>query len=108
MSDIPSQDPMIEEDHLNEQFAIFCTDADNKTPARAAADLRKFGVADDVVDALVEKYERHVGLIREVDVPHYMQSGGRMTWYAGPRPTDKCWPKLVKYLEGKAGFEEDA
>jgi hypothetical protein len=82
-----------------ERFELFCKDADAKTPARAAADLRKFGVPDTIVDQLVEKYETHVGIVKEVRAPHYMQSGGRITWYAGPRPHDPCWPKLVTLLE---------
>ena len=63
---------------------------------------------DDIVDALVERYERHVGVVKEVRSPSYMQSGDRMTWYTGPRPSDPCWPKLVWLLEGSGSFDEDA
>jgi hypothetical protein len=91
----------------DERFELFCSDADAKTPARAAADLRKFGVPDSIVDQLVEKYETHVGIVREVRAPHYMQSGGRITWYAGPRPNDPCWPKLVRLL-GESDFDKDS
>lgn len=91
----------------DERYEQFCSDADLKTPARAAAELRRYGVPDSIVDELVEKYEKHVGIVREVRAPHYMQSGGRITWYAGPRPSDPCWPKLMTLLQG-SGFEEDA
>ena len=86
------------------RFEQFCNDADVKTPARAAVELRRYGVPDAIVDELVERYEHHVGVVREVRSPRYMQSGGRMTWYAGPRPNDPCWPKLVSLLRGLAGL----
>jgi hypothetical protein len=89
----------------DERFEQFCSDADVKTPARAAAELRRYGLSDAIVDELVDRYERHVGVVREVVAPHYMQSGGRITWYAGPRPKDPCWPKLVELLAG-AGFDD--
>jgi hypothetical protein len=95
-------------DVLDERFEQFCNDADMKTPARAAAELRRYGVPDEIVDELVERYERHVGVVKEVRSPSYMQSGGRMTWYAGPRPNDPCWPKLVSLLRGSPGFDDDA
>src|SRR5215211_2273821 len=91
----------------DERFEQFCSDADLKTPARAAAELRRYGVPDAIVDELVEKYEQHVGVVKEVKAPHYMQSGGRITWYAGPRPTDPCWPKLVTLLKAD-GFDKDS
>ena len=47
-------------------FELFCNDADAKTPARAAAELRRYGVPDEIVDKLVDEYERHVGVVREV------------------------------------------
>lgn len=94
-------------DQDDRRFDLFCADADLKTPSRAAQDLRHFGVPDEIVDDLVERYEHHVGVIREVAAPHYMQSGGRITWYAGPRPNDLCWPKLVELLK-HTGFDEQA
>jgi hypothetical protein len=93
--------------HAQQRFEQFCSDADLKTPTRAAADLRRYGVPDTIVDELVERYEQHVGVVREVKAPHYMQSGGRITWYTGPRPSDPCWPKLVTLLEAD-GFDEDS
>jgi hypothetical protein len=93
---------------LDERFEQFLRDADLKTPTRAAAELRRYGLADDIVDALVERYERHVGIVKEVQGPSYMQSGGRMTWYAGPRPNDPCWPKLLSLLESLPEFDEVA
>jgi hypothetical protein len=100
---------MAGETHVNgdERFELFCSDADVKTPAVAAADLRRYGLDESIVNDLVERYEQHVGVVREVNAPHYMQSGGRMTWYAGPRPSDPCWPKLVELL-ARADFDDDA
>jgi hypothetical protein len=92
----------------DEVFEQFCNDADAKTPARAAAELRRYGVPDAIVDELVERYEHYVGVVREVKSPRYMESGGRMTWYGGPRPTDPCWPKLVSSLERSPEFGADA
>jgi hypothetical protein len=89
----------------DEQFDIFCTDADLKTPERAARDLRRMGFPEGVVDQLVERYETHVGVIRSLDSPHYMASHGRTPWYTGPRPKDPCWPKLVALLH-QQGFSD--
>jgi hypothetical protein len=94
-------------DLLDERFEQFCNDADTKTPARAAAELRRYGVPDEIVNALVERYEQYVGAVREVQSPRYMQSGGRVTWYGGPRPNDPCWPSLVSLL-GEFGFGDVA
>jgi hypothetical protein len=105
--DAPDGGRVTTTEQLDELFEQFCNDADLKTPARAAADLRRYRVPDDIVDALVERYEQHVGVVKEIRSPSYMQSGGRMTWYTGPRPSDPCWPKLVWLLEGAAGFDED-
>lgn len=91
---------------LDELFEQFCNDADLKTPTRAAADLRRYRVPDDIVDALVERYEQHVGVVKEIRSPSYMQSGGRMTWYTGPRPNDPCWPKLVSLLKDSSTFDD--
>jgi hypothetical protein len=93
---------------LDERFEQFCNDADTKTPARAATELRRYGVPDEVVDELVERYERHVGLVREVHSTRYMQRGGRMTWYAGPRPNDPCWPKFIEMVRARPDFDPDA
>jgi hypothetical protein len=89
----------------DEQFEEFCRDADAKTPARAAAALRQYNVPDEIVDALVERYEHHVGVIKELTSPSYMMRAGRMTWYAGPRPGDPCWWKLRSSLEDAPGFD---
>lgn len=91
-------------DEFDERFEQFCNDADAKTPARAAAELRRYGVPDKTVDELVERYEQHVGVVKEVRAPSYMQNGDRMTWYAGPRPNDPCWPKLVSLLQASPAF----
>jgi hypothetical protein len=93
---------------LDEQFEQFCNDADLKTPTRAAAELRRYRVPDEIVDELVERYERYVGAVRDVRSPNYMQSGGRLTWYTGPRPNDPCWPKLVSFLEGLPDYGTNA
>ncbi len=82
----------------DEQFERFCSDADLKTPAAAAADLRAYHVPDEIVEALVERYEQYVGVIKELDEPHYMQEGSRITWYTGPRPSDHCWPAFLDQL----------
>lgn len=90
----------------DEQFAQFCDDADRYTPSQAAARLRSYRVPDDVVDALVERYEQHVSKIREVGHPPVIQEGGRVAWYAGPRQSDHCWPKLVDRLNAELGDRE--
>jgi hypothetical protein len=89
------------------RFEEFCADADTKTPVRAAEALRRYGLDDAIVEELVERYEHYVGIVREIEAPHYMQSGGRMTWYTGPRPNDPCWPKLVSLLE-TSEFDPDS
>jgi hypothetical protein len=92
----------------DERFKQFCDDADAKTPARAATELRRYGVPDKIVDELVERYEHYVGVVTKRSSPNYMQSGGRMTWYGGPRPGDPCWPTLESLLEESPDFDDDA
>jgi hypothetical protein len=82
----------------DEQFEIFCQDADAKTPAVAAEHLRRMKVPQAVVDGLVARYEADVGKIMTLDSPAYMRSGKLVTWYRGSQPTDKCWPALVERL----------
>src|SRR5438034_3875799 len=65
----------VPDQEAEERFEQFCADADLKTPARAAEELRRYRVPDVIVDELVERYERHVGAVRDVAAPHYMQSG---------------------------------
>ena len=89
----------------DEQFEIFCNDADLKTPERAARDLRRMGLQEAAVDTLVERYEKHVGVIRHLDSPRYMASTGRISWYTGPRPKDPCWPTLEQMLRDQ-GFSD--
>ena len=91
----------------DQAFDQFCRDADLKTPVRAASDLRRVGLPDDVVDQLVERYERHVTSVGYGDDQHYMASAGRVGWYAGPRPTDACWPTFCADLETR-GFGGEA
>jgi hypothetical protein len=88
-----------------QRFELFCSEADKKTPAKAAQDLRVLGLAPEILDVLVARYEEHVGQIREIGEPSYMQSGGRMTWYAGPRSADPCWWKFEDKLRA-AGFDK--
>jgi hypothetical protein len=90
----------------DQQFEQFCFDADKKTPSRAADELRRYRVPDEIVDALVARYEDYVGRIQEIGEPHFMDGGGRIPWYAGPRSADPCWWKLVASL--RAGGFEDA
>jgi hypothetical protein len=82
----------------DDQFEKFCKDADLKTPQVAAEDLRAYHVPEAIVEALVERYEEHVGRVRELEVPRYMQDGARITWYTGPRPNDRFWPAFLDQL----------
>lgn len=94
-----------DDDALAEQYELFRDFADAATPVRAAANLRRLGVDDALVDALIARYEHHVGVIRELETPHYMHSGARITWYAGPRSTDRCWPALERQLLENIGSD---
>jgi hypothetical protein len=90
-----------------EQFTLFCQDADLKTPAVAAEALRRYHVPQEIVDALIERYEAHVGEVMELESPAYMRDGRMITWYTGPRPSDVCWPALRAQLASD-GFDDDA
>jgi hypothetical protein len=92
----------------DEQFELFCEDADLKTPTVAAAALRRYNVPQAIVDALVERYENHVGEVMEYESPSYMRDGRIVTWYTGPRPSDVCWPALRQQLaEGTFKGDKD-
>jgi hypothetical protein len=91
----------------DEQFAIFCQDADAKTPSVAAAHLRRLKIPHETVDALVARYEAHAAEIMTLDSPAYMRDRRHVTWYAGPQSRDKCWPALAKRLHAD-GLPADA
>ncbi len=102
--------PLVDEDGAlvdDEQFNIFCNDADLKTPQVAARDLRRMRVPEGIVDALVERYEAYVGQIMTLDVPAYTRDDRIVTWYAGPRSNDVCWPALEARLRSD-GFDDAA
>src|SRR5688572_31567271 len=82
----------------NDQWERFCKKADFESYEEAAADLRAFGVAEDIVDALVTRYAEHIGKVEDLDTPKYVKGEGRLTWYPGPQPFDRCWPLLLSQL----------
>ena len=80
------------------QYETFLNFVDEQGPAKAATNLRRVGLSDDVLERLVERFENHRGQIQEQVSPGYMSEGRRWTWYTGPRPTDRCWPPLERLL----------
>ncbi|MCA1832555.1 MAG: Z1 domain-containing protein [Actinobacteria bacterium] len=83
------------------QYKDFLEEVDAFGPDKAAARLRRFGIPEETLRNLVEKFEHHAGVVSASDGPVYIQGGGRHTWYTGPRPGDLCWPALKTALELK-------
>lgn len=81
------------------QYKDFLEEVDAFGPDKAAARLRRFGVPEETLENLVERFEHHAGVVSGSDHPIYIQSRGRHTWYTGPRPGDLCWPALKSALE---------
>lgn len=81
------------------QYKDFLEEVDAFGPDKAAARLRRFGVPEETLKNLVERFEHHVGVVSASDGPIYIQGGGRHTWYTGPRPGDLCWPILESALK---------
>ncbi len=68
--------------------------------------LRSFGVADAIIDKLIERHDRETARIIELRDPIALGRENAPKWYTGPRSGDKNWPayeaKLLKSM-GDAG-----
>ena len=85
---------------LDEQYEIFRDFVDSHGPQQAAQNLRRLKIPDEVIERLVERFERSVAEITAHGDDGYMQKGARFTWYTGPRSGDRCWWPLHDGLAG--------
>ncbi|GAA3594904.1 Z1 domain-containing protein [Kribbella ginsengisoli] len=93
-------------DDLDAKYEVFVDLLDTKTPEDAVKALEIFQVEDQVIQQIIERHEQRVIEIREMEEPRAVVLDNRYTWYTGPRPQDKCWPALVRQLEG-SGWKWD-
>jgi hypothetical protein len=93
-------------DDLDDQYDVFLDLLESRTPEKAVKGLQVLGMEDRVIQQIIERHERQVIQIREMEEPRAVVLDNRYTWYTGPRAGDKCWPALVKQLEG-AGWKWD-
>ncbi|MEU4395993.1 Z1 domain-containing protein [Kribbella sp. NPDC023855] len=93
-------------DDLDEKYEVFVDLLDSRTPEDAVKALETFRVEDRVIQQIIERHEQRVIEIREMEEPRAVVLDNRYTWYTGPRSQDKCWPALVKQLEG-SGWKWD-
>ncbi|WP_194834630.1 Z1 domain-containing protein [Nocardia sp. XZ_19_369] len=91
-------------DQIDDQYEVFKMLLDSTTPADAVKQLSILGVGEATIQQIVERHEQQMIRIREMDEPRSVVMDNRDTWYAGPRPGDKCWPAVVDILHAQ-GWE---
>jgi hypothetical protein len=89
-------------DVLYEAFRSFL---DNYHPSDAIKKIQV--ISPEHAPAVRERYEREMIRVRELEEPSAIVRDNRVTWYAGPAPTDKCWPAMVELLR-KAGWNDSS
>ncbi|WP_040797532.1 Z1 domain-containing protein [Nocardia higoensis] len=94
-------------DLVDVEYDVFTTLLDVLSPVEAAKKLSRM-VDDDLMAAILERYERDMDRIREMREPQTVVFDNYETWYAGPRPDDKLWPSLVRRLEKQWGEDSPA
>jgi hypothetical protein len=91
----------VSEARVDKAYKIFLKYADVSSPKEAADDLEAAGMDPAVVEAVRVKHEAETIRIRNLDQPPSVWRDGRVTWYTGPKDTDRNWPAIVKSTEQK-------
>jgi hypothetical protein len=86
---------------VEKAYKVFLKYADVSSPKEAADDLEAMGMDPAVVTAVREKHEAETIRIRNLDQPPSVWRDGRVTWYTGPKNTDRNWPAIVKSMQQK-------
>jgi hypothetical protein len=91
----------VSEARVDKAYKIFLKYADVSSPQEAADDLEAAGMDPAVVEAVRVKHEAETIRIRNLDQPPSVWRDGRVTWYTGPKDTDRNWPAIVKSMQQK-------
>lgn len=86
---------------VEKAYRLFKKYADVSTPKEAADDLEAAGMDPAVVEAVRVKHEAETIRIRNLDQPPSVWRDGRVTWYTGPKDTDRNWPAIVRSMQQK-------
>lgn len=92
------------DDEFAVQFEGFLDLVDAFGPRGAADRMRRFRAPE--VDRLIERFEQHAGVYKRHSTTPHIVKPGRITWYTGPRPGDKCWPALEASLRANNWDDE--
>ncbi|MEU7865317.1 Z1 domain-containing protein [Dactylosporangium sp. NPDC049140] len=93
-------------DEFEGQYTVFQQMAQQNTPAAARSMLEVMNVNQDIIQRILERYERETIRIKELDEPRSVVLNNRFTWYTGPRKDDRCWPALENLLR-RDGWKDD-
>lgn len=86
------------DDAIEGPYQIFWSYLETRTAAQAIKELQTLGVPGATVEAIRTRYETEIRRVKELDEPHFVEIGGRQSWYTGPRKTDKYWPAVERIL----------
>jgi hypothetical protein len=93
-------------DEFESQYSVFQQMAQQNTPAMARSMLEVMNVNQEVIQRILDRYERETIKIKELDEPRSVVLNNRFTWYTGPRKEDRCWPALENLLR-RDGWQPD-
>ncbi|KFU76961.1 Z1 domain-containing protein [Amycolatopsis lurida] len=94
-------------DKFEQQYEAFVSFIEVMTPEEAVKRIRLFERSEEVIQRIVDRFERETISIREREEPRSVVFGNRVTWYTGPSPKDKCWPGITDILH-KSPWSEKA
>ncbi len=91
----------VSEAQVEKAYKLFLKYADVSSPKEAADDLEAAGMDAAVIQRVREKHEAETVRIRNLDEPPSVWVDGRITWYTGPKETDRNWPAIVRSMQKK-------
>jgi molybdopterin-guanine dinucleotide biosynthesis protein len=92
---------------FDQQYSVFLDLVDSGTPEDALKSMQLVGADEELLQRIVERHEREMIGIKEREEPRSVVLNNRYTWYAGPRPKDRCWPALED-LQRRSGWTEES
>ena len=86
---------------IERAYTVFLKHCETSSPADAVKELETMMVPLPLIKAVREKHEAETIRIRNLDQPPSVWRDGRVTWYTGPKDSDRNWPAVVKSLQAK-------
>lgn len=96
----------LSEKQIERAYAVFLKHCETSAPADAVKELETMMVPPPLIKAVRDRHEAETIRIRNLDQPPSVWRDGRVTWYTGPKDSDRNWPAVVKSLQAK-NFGDD-